>query len=146
MIMDSSSSFKSLRFISHQSFFASVRSNDIEQLKLIFSKEDDDESIKALMSMQNEGGETALYIAAEANFEEVFGFLLKFCDVEVVKIRSKADFNAFHIAAERGHLGNLSRSYVFLYWYWFKGFVVYLIFELLMFPIMFRCFFFYGIY
>ncbi|PWA47676.1 ankyrin repeat family protein [Artemisia annua] len=105
MIMDSSSSFKSLRFISHQSFFASVRSNDIEQLKLIFNKEDDDESIKALMSMQNEGGETALYIAAEANFEEVFGFLLKFCDVEVVKIRSKADFNAFHIAAERGHLG-----------------------------------------
>lgn len=57
------------------------------------------------MAMQNDAGETALYIAAENNFQEVFNYLLKFCDLETVKIRSKSDFNAFHIAAKLGHLG-----------------------------------------
>lgn len=105
MIMDSSS--KSLRFISHQSFFSAVRSGDLESLKLLINDDEDSDTaaLSALMMMQNDAGETALYIAAENNFQEVFNYLLKFCDLETVKIRSKADFNAFHIAAERGHLG-----------------------------------------
>ncbi|KAL7586669.1 hypothetical protein Lser_V15G37281 [Lactuca serriola] len=105
MIMESSSS-KSLRFISHQSFFSSVRSGDLESLKLIVNDDDSDSaSSSTLMAMQNDAGETALYIAAENNFQEVFNYLLRFCDLETVKIRSKSDFNAFHIAAKLGHLG-----------------------------------------
>ncbi|KAI3696313.1 hypothetical protein L1987_79325 [Smallanthus sonchifolius] len=59
--------------------------------------------------MQNDAGETALYIAAENNFQEVFDYLLKFCDLQIVKIRSKADFDAFHVAAERGYLGIVNK-------------------------------------
>ncbi|XP_071690894.1 ankyrin repeat-containing protein At2g01680 [Rutidosis leptorrhynchoides] len=104
--MDSSSSSKAIRFISHQSFFLAVRSNDLESVKQIVNDGGDIDtgSLYGLMTMQNDAGETALYIAAENNYFEVFCYLLKFCDVEIVKVRSKSDFDAFHIAAERGHL------------------------------------------
>ncbi|XP_024991741.1 ankyrin repeat-containing protein At2g01680 [Cynara cardunculus var. scolymus] len=106
MFMDSSSS-KSLRFISHQSFFSAVRSGDLESLKAIVNDDEDSDtaSASALMAMQNDAGETALYIAAESNLQDIFTYLLKFCDLQTVKIRSKLDFDAFHIAAKRGHLG-----------------------------------------
>lgn len=63
--------------------------------------------VSDLMAMQSDAGETPLYVAADNNLEDVFGYLLKFCGVEVVKIRSKHDMNAFHVAAKRGHLGKL---------------------------------------
>ncbi|KAK9060090.1 hypothetical protein SSX86_020794 [Deinandra increscens subsp. villosa] len=112
MIMDSSSSSsKSPRFVSHQSFFAAVRSGDLESLKRIVNSDEDSDraSVSALMAMQNDAGETALYIAAESNLQEVFDYLLKFCDLQIVKIRSKADFDAFHVAAERGFLGIVTK-------------------------------------
>ncbi|KAI4313704.1 hypothetical protein L6164_026661 [Bauhinia variegata] len=105
--MDSS---KSLRFITHQSFFSSVRSGDLDGLKDLLEQLVEDESsngssVSDLMSLQNDGGETALYIAADNNLQDVFSYLLKFSDFEVLKIRSKSDMNAFQIAAKRGHLG-----------------------------------------
>ncbi|WJX10337.1 hypothetical protein P8452_01074 [Trifolium repens] len=54
--------------------------------------------------MQNDAGETLLYIAAENGAKDLFCFLLSFCDLEILKIRSKSDMNAFHVAAKRGHL------------------------------------------
>ncbi|KAJ1437873.1 PGG domain [Sesbania bispinosa] len=98
---------KALRFITHQSIFPTVRSGDLDGLKQLVEqlKQDDDGSpISDVMSLQNDAGETALYIAAEHNLQEVFSFLLKLCDFEVVKIRSKSDMNAFHVAAKRGNL------------------------------------------
>ncbi|PNY14829.1 ankyrin repeat-containing protein [Trifolium pratense] len=56
------------------------------------------------MSMQNDAGETILYIAAENGVMDLFCFLLSFCDLEIIKIRSKSDMNAFHVAAKRGNL------------------------------------------
>ncbi|CAM8942149.1 unnamed protein product [Rhodiola kirilowii] len=91
-----------LRFINHQALFAAVRSGDLQSVKTHLT---DPASISDLMSLQNEAGETLLYIAAEGNLVEVFGYLLGFCDVEVVKIRSRSDMNAFHVAAKLGHLG-----------------------------------------
>lgn len=102
---------KSLRFLTHQSFFSAVRSGDLDSLKQIVEKLTKDESsdgsspVSDLMAMQNDAGETALYIAAENNLEETFSYLIRFCDVEAVKIRSKSDMNAFHVAAKKGHLG-----------------------------------------
>ncbi|KAI3816619.1 hypothetical protein L1987_16322 [Smallanthus sonchifolius] len=109
--MESSSSPKSLRFISHQSLFSAVRSGDLESVKMIVNDDEDSDgaSVSALMAMQNDAGETALYIAAESNCQEVFDYLLKFCDLQIVKIRSKADFDAFHVAAERGYLGIVNK-------------------------------------
>lgn len=93
----------SLRFITHQSFFAAARSDDLESLRSLLQSEGSDPS--SLMALQNDERETALYIAAENNFFDTFIFLLGFCDLEVVKIRAKSDMNAFHVAAARGHLG-----------------------------------------
>ena len=98
---------KSLRFITHQSFFTAVRSGDLGQLSQLVDRltQDDGSTVSDLMAVQNDAGETALCLAAENNLEDVFGYLLKFCDVQTVKIRSKSDMDAFHVAAKRGHLG-----------------------------------------
>ncbi|KAI6677182.1 hypothetical protein NL676_037978 [Syzygium grande] len=103
---------KSFRFIAHQSFFSAARSGDLPALRDLVAKlagGDEPASASAavadLMSLQNDAGETALYVAAENNLREVFGYLRGFCDVRAVKIRSKADMDAFHVAAKRGHLG-----------------------------------------
>ncbi|XAR72196.1 hypothetical protein NMG60_11018754 [Bertholletia excelsa] len=96
---------KSLRFITHQSFFQAVKAGDLESLKLIIQNESDHPtSISALMALQNDAGETALYIAAHNNFHEIVSYLLNFCDLQTTRIRSKADMNSFHVAAKRGHL------------------------------------------
>lgn len=101
----------SLRFITHQSFFSAVRSGDLLSLKEIVERLTKDEPsdgsspVSDLMAMQNDAGETAVYIAADNNLEEIFSYLIKFCDVEAVKIKSKSDMNAFHVAAKKGHLG-----------------------------------------
>ncbi|OVA12182.1 Ankyrin repeat [Macleaya cordata] len=98
---------KSFRLISHQSFFSDVRSGDLDSIRNLLEGGDgeDPASISALMALTNDAGETALYIAADNNLEEVFKYLMKFVDLQIVKIRSKLDMNAFHVAAKRGHLG-----------------------------------------
>ncbi|KAM3327765.1 hypothetical protein P3S68_033814 [Capsicum galapagoense] len=92
----------SLRLITHQSFFKAVGCGDLESLKIIIKNEELD--LSSLLSLQN-GRETALYVAAANNYEEIVSYLLGFCDLEVALIRSKADFDAFHVAAKSGHLG-----------------------------------------
>ncbi|KAK6931632.1 Ankyrin repeat [Dillenia turbinata] len=101
---------KSLRFITHQSFFSSVRSGDVDSLKQVVEKLTNEEgpdpdSISTLMPLKNDSGETALYIAADNNLQHVFTYLIQFCDLETAMIRSKSDLDAFHVAAKRGHLG-----------------------------------------
>ncbi|KAG5532067.1 hypothetical protein RHGRI_026620 [Rhododendron griersonianum] len=101
---------KNLRFITHQSFFTAVRSGDLESLKLIVQTENPDDhhhpaSVSALMALQTDAGETALFIAAKNNSRETFSYLLGLCDLDAVKIRSKSDLSAFHVAAKLGHLG-----------------------------------------
>lgn len=71
------------------------------------------------MAMQNDAGETALYVAADNNFQEVFSYLLKFCDVDIVKIKSKSDMDAFHVAAKNGHLGMFDFDLSFVGFAWF---------------------------
>lgn len=97
---------KAMCLITHQFIFDAVRCGDLEGLKE--QLKNTGESSSEVMSMQNDAGETLLYIAAELGLREVFSFLLSLCDVEVLKIRSKADMNAFHVAAKRGHWGRFS--------------------------------------
>ena len=104
MMMEPSKS--SLRFIAHQAFFTAVRSGDLDSLRQIVGDQPSD--VSDLMSLQTDAGETALYIAADNNLEEIFSYLIKRCDLETVKIRSKSDLDAFHLAAKKGHLGMFS--------------------------------------
>lgn len=99
---------KSLRFINHQSFFSAAQSGDLDSLKNLLAQSNGSGSESdptSLLALQNDAGKTALYVAAENNYDEVFGFLLGFCDLQTVKIRCKADLDAFSVAATRGHLG-----------------------------------------
>ncbi|KAB1205822.1 hypothetical protein CJ030_MR7G027989 [Morella rubra] len=101
---------KCLRLITHQSFFSAVRSGDLDSLKQLLDKLAGDEpsngsTVHDLMALQNDAGETVLYVAAENNLQEVFTYLLGFSDIQTLKIRSKSDMDAFHVAAKRGHLG-----------------------------------------
>ncbi|CAL9249009.1 unnamed protein product [Arabidopsis halleri] len=105
---------KQMKFLTHQAFFSSVRSGDLCQLQQLVDNLTGDElidesspssAVAELMSVQNDAGETAVYIAAAENLEEIFSYLIRFCSLETVKIRSKSDMNAFHVASKRGHLG-----------------------------------------
>ncbi|KAG8503446.1 hypothetical protein CXB51_001582 [Gossypium anomalum] len=102
---------KSLRFLTQPSFFAAVQSGELQSVKQMLDKLTKDEpsdgspTVSDLVASQNESGKTALYIAAENNLQEIFSYLLKFCDVEVVKMRSNSDINTFHVAAKLGNLG-----------------------------------------
>jgi ankyrin repeat protein len=102
----------SLCFITQQEIFNVVRSGNLEGLKELLKHVNNGESsngllssISEFMSMQNDAGETLMYIAAKNGVKDLFRFLLSFCDLEILKIRSKSDMNAFHVAAKRGHLG-----------------------------------------
>lgn len=109
---------KGVRFLAYQSIFSSVGSGDFDGVKKLVEevKKEEGSSLSDVMSLQNDAGETALYIAAENNLQEIFSFLLSMCDFEVVKIRSKkADMNAFHVAAKRGNLGS------FFFFFHFHG-------------------------
>lgn len=103
---------KSLRLITHQSFFSAVGSGDLESLKIIIKNDGLD--LFSLLALQNDAGETALYIAVANNFEEIVSYLLGFCNLETAMIRSKADFDAFHVAAKSGHLGIFSLLFFFV--------------------------------
>ncbi|TYJ49835.1 hypothetical protein E1A91_A01G163200v1 [Gossypium mustelinum] len=102
---------KSLRFLTQQSFFAAVQSGELQSVKQMLDKLTKDEpsdgssTVSNLVASQNKSGKTALYIAAENNLQEIFSYLLKFCDVEVVKMRSNSDINTFHVVAKLGNLG-----------------------------------------
>lgn len=101
----------SVRFIPHQSFFDAVKSGHLKYVKDSLENDGSDSnypsaSTSSVMELRNDKGETCLYVAAESNQEEVFRYLLKYCDVDVVKIKSaKTGLDAFHVAAKNGHLG-----------------------------------------
>ncbi|KAJ4792935.1 Ankyrin repeat-containing protein [Rhynchospora pubera] len=86
----------------HQAFFSAVRSGDVDAVRAIVDTADDTAS---LASAQAEGGETALYIAAEGNMEELCRYLLPLYTLETATVRSRLDLDAFHVAAKSGHTG-----------------------------------------
>ncbi|KAL6505859.1 hypothetical protein OROHE_023238 [Orobanche hederae] len=95
----------SLRFITHQSFFSAVRSDDLRSLKNLIQNEGSDPSSSMVsLQLQDEEKATALYIAAENNFFGIFMYLISFCDLQTVMLRAKSDMDAFQVAAAKGHI------------------------------------------
>ncbi|XP_068663248.1 ankyrin repeat-containing protein At2g01680-like isoform X1 [Aristolochia californica] len=94
-----------LLLVSHQVFFSAVRSGDLASVKRIVEEANDPDSITSLMSLQNEAGETGLYITADNNLEEGFSYLVRFCNLEIAALKSRLGINALHVAAKRGNLG-----------------------------------------
>ncbi|XP_010930296.2 ankyrin repeat-containing protein At5g02620-like [Elaeis guineensis] len=63
-----------------------------------------DSHLKDLISKQNQDGETALYIAAEMGHIGVVREILSVSDVQSASLKATNNFDAFHIAARKGHL------------------------------------------
>lgn len=61
-----------------------------------------------VLSKQNSSGETALYIAAECGYAELVREMIKYYDLMAAEIKARNGFDALHIAAKQGDLGNIS--------------------------------------
>lgn len=79
------------------------RAGNLIKVKDIFQK-CDGSVIKGLLSKQNQEGETALFVAAEAGHAFVVGEFLKYVDVETASIRANNGYDPFHVAAKQGQL------------------------------------------
>jgi hypothetical protein len=99
--------FHSLRFITHS--FSALRSGNLDSVKRLLDELTGDNpldgsAVSDLMVLQNDAGETALYMAVENNLQDLFRFLLRFVDIQTLMIRSKSDMDVFLVAAKHGHL------------------------------------------
>ncbi|PKA47178.1 Ankyrin repeat-containing protein [Apostasia shenzhenica] len=88
--------------------FDAVRSGDVEAVRRVLEEAAEGGggvAVTALLTAQTEVGETALYLAAERNMEEVVRYLVSRYDFEAAKIRSSLDMDAFQVAAKQGNVG-----------------------------------------
>ncbi|KAJ6832882.1 ankyrin repeat-containing protein [Iris pallida] len=88
---------------SQQELFSAVRTGDADSVRRIVAG--DEAAAAAIVAARTEAGDTALYLAAESNSEEVFGVLVRLCDLGAAAARSGKDMDALHVAAKQGHVG-----------------------------------------
>jgi len=82
-----------------------ARAGNLGKVKEIIQKFDNSKGVKELLSLQNQQGETALYIAAENGHTLVVVEILKHLDLQVASLVANNGYDAFHVAAKQGHLG-----------------------------------------
>lgn len=82
-----------------------VRAGNLGKVKEIVQKLDNSKGISDLLSKQNQEGETALYVAAENGHTLVVAELLKHLDLQTASILARNGYDAFHVAAKQGHIG-----------------------------------------
>ena len=68
------------------------------------------EELKKMLSLQNQSGETALYVAAEYGYVDLVKEMIKYYDVASAGIKAKNGYDSFHIAAKQGDLGKLQKK------------------------------------
>ncbi|XP_015083649.1 ankyrin repeat-containing protein At5g02620-like [Solanum pennellii] len=81
-----------------------ARAGNLGKVKEIIQKFDNSKGIKELLSLQNQQGETALYIAAENGHTLVVVEILKHLDLQVASLIANNGYDAFQVAAKQGHL------------------------------------------
>ncbi|WMV40846.1 hypothetical protein MTR67_034231 [Solanum verrucosum] len=81
-----------------------ARAGNLGKVKEIIQKFDISKGVKELLSLQNQQGETALYIAAENGHTLVVVEILKHLDLQVASLVANNGYDAFHVAAKQGHL------------------------------------------
>jgi hypothetical protein len=84
-----------------------ARAGSVAHVQRILA-ECDPELLVELAARQNQDGETALYVSAEKGHVEVVCEILKASDVQSAGLKASNSFDAFHIAAKQGHLGEFS--------------------------------------
>ncbi|MBA0722012.1 hypothetical protein Golax_009501 [Gossypium laxum] len=83
---------------------SAVRAGDFELVLEIINGLEDGE-LKDLLSKRNQSGETALYVAAECGHADLVKEIMKHCDIVLAGLKAKNGYDAFHIAAKQGDLG-----------------------------------------
>lgn len=96
-----------LRLLSHNAFFSAVCSGDLPAVRRVVEELDGPDAVASLVSLQNELGETPLYMAVANSAAEVGEFLAQLCPLEVASLKSNVGVTALHVAAKKGHLGML---------------------------------------
>ncbi|KAF3682198.1 putative vacuolar protein sorting-associated protein 20 -like protein 2-like [Capsicum annuum] len=81
-----------------------ARAGNLGKVKDIIQKFDSSKGGKELLSLQNQQGETALYIAAENGHTLVVVEMMKHLDLQVASLVANNGYDAFQIAAKQGHL------------------------------------------
>lgn len=89
---------------------SAARSGDLEVVLEIING-CGEEQLDELLSKQNQSGETTLYVAAECGHVELVEEMMKYYDVGSAALKAKNGFDAFHIAAKFGKLG----EYLFIF-------------------------------
>ena len=59
----------------------------------------------ALLSKQNQAGETPLFVAAEYGYVALVAEMIKYHDVATAGIKARSGYDALHIAAKQGDVG-----------------------------------------
>ncbi|MBA0625293.1 hypothetical protein Godav_010506 [Gossypium davidsonii] len=83
---------------------SAVRAGDFELFLEIINGLEDGE-LKDLLSKRNQSGETALYVAAECGHAGLVKEIMKHCDIVLAGLKARNGYDAFHIAAKQGDLG-----------------------------------------
>ncbi|MFQ6641724.1 hypothetical protein Gotur_016378 [Gossypium turneri] len=83
---------------------SAVRAGDFELVLEIINGLEDGE-LKDLLSKRNQSGETALYVAAECGHADLVKEIMKHCDIVLAGLKARNGYDAFHIAAKQGDLG-----------------------------------------
>lgn len=102
-----------LRLLSHNAFFSAVCSGDLPAVRRVVEELDGPDAVASLMSLQNDLGETPLYMAVANSAAEVVEYLAQLCTFEVASLKSSIGVTALHVAAKRGHLGTIKICVLF---------------------------------
>lgn len=95
-----------------------ARAGNAAHIRKIVSECSSESELKDLVCKQNQDGETALYVAAEMGHVAAVPEILKVSDVQSAAIKAHNSYDAFHIAAKQGHLGeqlSITAEHVFCY-------------------------------
>ncbi|XP_047335311.1 ankyrin repeat-containing protein At5g02620-like [Impatiens glandulifera] len=82
---------------------SAARASNLIRVKDIISRFDSN-TVRDLLSKQNQEGETPLYVAAENGHVSVVSEFLKHLDLQTASIVARNGSDPFHIAAKQGHL------------------------------------------
>lgn len=86
---------------------SAARAGNLAAAKEILAETDGDEA-RDLLCKQNQSGETALYVASEYGYVDVVREMIKHYDASSAGIKARNGFDALHIAAKQGDVGENS--------------------------------------
>ncbi|CAL1410554.1 unnamed protein product [Linum trigynum] len=85
------------------SLHSAARSGNMAAVVEILSGSDEEE-LREVLVVQNQSGETPLYVAAEYGYVDLVREMIQYCDVADAGIKAKNGLDAFHIAAKQSDI------------------------------------------